>query len=130
MTLPSASPTPHSPAPESDRAELLAEIDRLRGIVSRHGLDDAGRPGTDTGFLSGGGEMAALMRSMDWSRTSFDPVEGWSQALRSAVSICLTTRFPVVLYYGPERALIYNDAWRAVVGDKHPWSFGRAGTEV
>lgn len=65
VTLPSASPMPHSPASESDRAELLAEIDRLRGIVSRHGLDDAGRPGTDSGFLSGGGEMAALMRSMD-----------------------------------------------------------------
>ncbi|MBE7199030.1 MAG: response regulator, partial [Parafilimonas terrae] len=82
------------------------------------------------GFMAGGGEMGALMRSMDWTRTSFGPVSGWSQALRSAVSICLTTRFPVVLYYGPERALIYNDAWRPVVGNKHPWSFGRAGTEV
>ena len=80
--------------------------------------------------MSGGGEMGTLMRSMDWSTTAFGPVAGWSQALRSAISICLTTRFPVVLYYGPERALIYNDAWRPVVGDKHPWSFGRAGTEV
>jgi PAS domain S-box-containing protein len=92
--------------------------------------DEPGEGAPDLGFMSGGGEMGALMRAMDWSSTTFGPVAGWSQALRSAVSICLTTRFPVVLYYGPERALIYNDAWRPVVGDKHPWSFGRAGTEV
>ncbi len=80
--------------------------------------------------MAGGGEMGALMRGMDWSQTAFGPVAGWSQALRAAVSICLTTRFPIVLYYGPDLALIYNDAWRPVVGNKHPWSFGRAGREV
>ncbi len=51
--------------------------------------------------MAGGGEMGALMRSMDWTQTAFGPVETWSQALRSAISICLTTRFPVVLYYDP-----------------------------
>jgi len=116
---------------EADRDDRAAENARLRSLLRQAGIaiEDDGQP-VDTGFMAGGGEMGALMRSMDWSRTSFGPVEGWSQALRSAVSICLTTRFPVVLYYGPERALIYNDAWRPVVGDKHPWSFGRAGNEV
>ncbi|SFE91562.1 ATP-binding protein [Methylobacterium sp. yr596] len=130
MTTNATRPTPSAVTTESSRAELLDEIARLRGIVSRNGLDEAGEPEADIGFMAGGGEMGALMRSMDWSRIAFGPISGWSQALRSAVSICLTTRFPVVLYYGPERALIYNDAWRPVVGDKHPWSFGRAGTEV
>ncbi|WP_342112100.1 ATP-binding protein [Methylobacterium sp. SI9] len=111
--------------------KILVENVRLRELLRQAGIpSDATEAPVDTGFMAGGGEMGALMRSMDWSQTSFGPVSGWSQALRSAVSICLTTRFPVVLYYGPERALIYNDAWRPVVGDKHPWSFGRAGTEV
>lgn len=120
-----------SQRPNATPEDLAAENDRLRGLLHRLGVT----PGEidraiDIGFMAGGGEMGALMRSMDWSNTASGPVEGWSQALRSAISICLTTRFPVVLYYGPERALIYNDAWRPVVGDKHPWSFGRAGTEV
>ncbi|WP_342165391.1 ATP-binding protein [Methylobacterium sp. SD21] len=111
--------------------DLAAENARLRALLHRAGIpSDAPAPVPDTGFMAGGGEMGALMRSMDWSQTTFGPVETWTQALRSAVSICLTTRFPVVLYYGPDRALIYNDAWRPVVGDKHPGSFGRAGTEV
>ncbi len=111
--------------------KILVENARLRDLLRQAGIPfDAAEAHVDTGFMAGGGEMGALMRSMDWSQTSFGPVSGWSQSLRSAVSICLTTRFPVVLYYGPERALIYNDAWRPVVGDKHPWSFGRAGTEV
>ena len=116
---------------ERGRDDLLAENARLRALLRQSGiLPETPAQPVDTGFMAGGGEMGALMRSMDWERTAFGPVENWSQALRSAVSICLTTRFPVVLYYGPERALIYNDAWRPVVGDKHPWSFGRAGTEV
>ncbi|MFF9549812.1 MULTISPECIES: ATP-binding protein [Methylobacterium] len=121
---------PFARAEGADR-ELALENARLREMLRQAGVPfDAADAPVDTGFMAGGGEMGALMRSMDWSQTSFGPVSDWSQALRSAVSICLTTRFPVVLYYGPERALIYNDAWRPVVGDKHPWSFGRAGTEV
>ncbi|MBM7116393.1 ATP-binding protein [Archangium primigenium] len=82
------------------------------------------------GFLEGGGDMGALMRAKDWSQTPFGPVETWSVALRSAVGICLGSRFPIVLYWGPTRALIYNDAWSPVPGQKHPWALGRPGTEV
>ncbi|GGJ93604.1 ATP-binding protein [Pseudomonas matsuisoli] len=81
-------------------------------------------------FLDFPGEMAALMREKDWSQTPFGPIETWSQALRSAISICLGSRFPMVLYWGETRALIYNDAWSAVPGRKHPWALGRPGPEV
>ncbi|MET0402158.1 MAG: ATP-binding protein, partial [Cystobacter sp.] len=81
-------------------------------------------------FLAGGGEMGALIRAKDWSQTPFGPVETWSPALRSAVGICLGSRFPIVLYWGPTRALIYNDAWSPVPGQKHPWALGRPGQEV
>ena len=81
-------------------------------------------------FLDVPGEMAALMRGKDWSLTPFGPVESWSSALRSAVSICLGSRFPIVLYWGATRALIYNDAWSPVPGRKHPWALGRPGSEV
>ncbi|HEY9761658.1 MAG TPA: ATP-binding protein [Trichocoleus sp.] len=80
--------------------------------------------------LVGGGEMGALMRSYDWSKTPFGSVDQWPQSLRSALSICLNSRFPIAIYWGPDCLLLYNDAWRPIVGNKHPWSLGRAACEV
>ena len=85
---------------------------------------------TSTEFLDFPGEMARLIREKDWSDTPFGPMDGWSTALRSAVSIILGSRFPMVLYWGEKRALIYNDAWAPVPGQKHPWALGRPGYEV
>lgn len=85
---------------------------------------------SDVSFLDFPGEMAALMRAKDWSETPFGPIAGWSAALKSAVSIILGSRFPMVLYWGETRALIYNDAWSPVPGQKHPWALGRPGYEV
>lgn len=81
-------------------------------------------------FLSGGGEAGALMRSLDWSATPFGAPDTWPQSLRSAVSICLGTKYPIAIYWGPDLALLYNDAWSEIPGEKHPWALGRAGKEV
>ncbi|WP_207486109.1 ATP-binding protein, partial [Arenibaculum pallidiluteum] len=82
------------------------------------------------GFLTGGGELGALMRAHDWPLTPFGPVETWPQSLRSAVSICLGTTFPIAIYWGPQLALLYNDAWSPIPGAKHPWALGRPGRDV
>ena len=81
-------------------------------------------------FLARGGEMGARMRALDWSDTPLGPVEGWPQSLKSAVSIMLNSRFPIAIYWGPDLALLYNDAWAPIPGEKHPWALGRAGREV
>lgn len=77
----------------------------------------------------GQGEMAHLMRAHPWEHTSFGPVSDWPHSLRTAVSICLTSRFPMLMWWGPDLRLLYNDAWRPVLGGKHP-ALGRAGREV
>lgn len=51
-----------------------------------------------TDVLSGGGEMGAVMRSLDWRATPIGPVEHWPQSLRTAVRICLTSRFPILIW--------------------------------
>ena len=48
----------------------------------------------------GGGEMGALMRTIDWSKTPLGPVEQWPQSLQTAVSICLLSRFPILIWWG------------------------------
>src|SRR3569623_282900 len=81
-------------------------------------------------FLNGGGEMGARMRAHHWENTPFGPPEGWPQSLRSALSICLGSSFQIAIYWGPELALLYNDAWSPILGRKHPQALGRPGREV
>jgi signal transduction histidine kinase len=81
-------------------------------------------------FLSGGGQMGAHMRAHDWSGTPFGDPASWPQSLRSALSICLGTSFPIAIYWGEELALLYNDAWSPIPGEKHPGALGRPGREV
>jgi len=76
-------------------------------------------------FLSGGGEMGKLIRSMDWSKTALGPIEDWPQSLRTSVSLCLSSTFPILIAWGPETIQIYNDSYRPICGAKHPESMGQ-----
>jgi signal transduction histidine kinase/DNA-binding response OmpR family regulator len=81
-------------------------------------------------FLAGGGELGALMRSLDWTQSPLGTPESWPDALKMSVSICLNSRFPMVLWWGPEFAMLYNDAYRPMLGaTKHPGGLGRPGIE-
>jgi signal transduction histidine kinase len=74
--------------------------------------------------------MATRMREMAWTRTPFGPAATWPQPLQTAVNICLSSRFPIVLWWGPELRLLYNDAWPPALGAlKHP-ALARPGREV
>ena len=75
-------------------------------------------------WLTGGGEMGERIRGYDWSQTSLGPVESWPQSLRSAVSILLPSKAQIVLFWGPDLVTLYNDAYRPVFGNKHPWALG------
>jgi PAS domain S-box-containing protein len=75
--------------------------------------------------LVAAGEMGELVRSLDWSGTPLGASENWSPALRTIVPILLANRFPQLLWWGPEYISIYNDAYRPILGRKHPWALGR-----
>ncbi|MEX2572152.1 MAG: ATP-binding protein [Gemmatimonadota bacterium] len=81
-------------------------------------------------LFDGGGEVRALGRRVDWSATSLGPVESWPSTLLSAIRTCLESPFPISLWCGPDLVLIYNEAYRAVLGGKHPDALGRPGTDV
>jgi PAS domain S-box-containing protein len=80
--------------------------------------------------FAGGGEMRERCLAMDWSATSLGPVEQWPEALRAVVRTSMESPFPIQLWCGPQLVLIYNDAYRAVLADRHPWALGRPGSEV
>ena len=82
-------------------------------------------------FLSGGGEMGARMRAFDWSTSPVGPAADWPQSLKTAVSICIGSRYPIVIWWGnPEYTMFYNDGYIPVLGvTKHPGWLGRSGKE-
>jgi PAS domain S-box-containing protein len=75
-------------------------------------------------------EMQERLRSFDWSGTELGPMDSWPQSLRIAVSICMDSRFPMFVWWGPNRINIYNDAYVPVLGAKHPAAFGQPAAPV
>lgn len=80
--------------------------------------------GTSESFPFGGGEMGALIRRRDWSDTGLGPVSGWPQGLKTTVAVLLRSPVPIVLLWGPDGIMIYNDAYSAFAGGRHPLLFG------
>lgn len=74
--------------------------------------------------------MGERIRLFDWTTNPLGPPESWPQSLRSALSICLYSSFPTAIYWGPDFRLLYNDAWSAIPGERHPWALGRPAKEV
>ena len=81
-------------------------------------------------LFPGDGEMARRCRELDWARTPLGATDQWAPALRTAVRTVLASPFPIVLWSGPSLALIYNDGYRSLRGQKHPGALGRPGAEV
>ncbi|HEY0886778.1 MAG TPA: ATP-binding protein [Ramlibacter sp.] len=70
-------------------------------------------------------EIGRLFRATDWAATALGPVDGWPQSLRIAVGICLNSRFPMFVWWGPTLVNIYNDAYIPVLGQRHPRAFAK-----
>jgi PAS domain S-box-containing protein len=76
------------------------------------------------------GEMARRIREMDWSATPLGSSETWPQSLKLSIAMILASGFPMAIRWGPELVLIYNDAYRPILRDKHPEALGRSLREV
>jgi PAS domain S-box-containing protein len=76
-------------------------------------------------FLSGGGELGAMMRTQDWSASPLGHPATWPQALRTVVALMLNSKFPMFVAWGEDLGFLYNDSYREILGDKHPRALGR-----
>ena len=72
----------------------------------------------------GCGELADLVRTYDWSRTSLGPLADWPQCLIFAVRTLLLSPVPIVLLWGEDGIMIYNDAYSGFAGGRHPQLLG------
>ncbi|GEM_PF-6508637 len=58
-------------------------------------------------LISGDDAMADMVRAVDWA-----------------------SRFPVVLWLGPDLNVLYNDGWRPILGGRHPAFLGAPARDV
>ncbi|HMJ67611.1 MAG TPA: PAS domain S-box protein [Cyclobacteriaceae bacterium] len=71
-----------------------------------------------------------LLKSFDWTATALGDSQAWSQSLRTSISICLNSKFPIIVLWGSEMIQIYNDAYKDMIGLKHPRAYGAKAKDV
>ncbi|AOJ99138.1 ATP-binding protein [Burkholderia vietnamiensis] len=71
------------------------------------------------------GEMARRIAAFDWSEAGLGPIEQWSASLIAAVRTVLASPLPLVMLWGRPGYMIYNDAYAAFSGGRHPYLLGK-----
>src|SRR5258707_15268902 len=74
--------------------------------------------------LAGAGEMGPRMLEKDWARTALGPIADWPHSLKTAAALVLNSPVPIVMLWGPDGIMIYNDAYSVFAGRRHPILFG------
>jgi PAS domain S-box-containing protein len=88
----------------------------------------ASGPGDDV--FRGGGETGERLRAVDWRRHELGAPDAWPESLRTAVNLCLASRYPMFVLWGPASVYLYNDACSVLAGGKHPGALARPYPEV
>ena len=73
--------------------------------------------------------MARAIRDFDWGTTPLGPISGWPVSLRTTVGMLLNAPTPMVLLWGVEGVLIYNDGYARFAGRRHPELLGMGARE-
>ncbi|AJG12998.1 hybrid sensor histidine kinase/response regulator [Pseudomonas plecoglossicida] len=69
-------------------------------------------------WLDGGGLMAERIRNHDWAATPLGPLEHWPDPLKTSLALCLASRFPQAVLWGPDLLTLHNDAFSQILGQK------------
>src|ERR1700754_86909 len=81
-------------------------------------------------FLPHDRELGKLIADIDWKRTSMGPIDSWPAALRHALALMLRADVPMAMFHGTERNFVYNDAFRAIIGEHHPRVLGKPAADA
>jgi PAS domain S-box-containing protein len=81
-------------------------------------------PSVDHSFLTNGGETGTLIAAFDWAATPLGPIESWPQSLKTATALLLRSPVPIVMLWGEDGFMLYNDAYSGFAGLRHPRLLG------
>ncbi|UXI65842.1 PAS domain-containing protein [Tahibacter amnicola] len=81
-------------------------------------------------WLCSDSEIARRLCAPDSAPATLGPVQCWPELLRSSLSLCLASPLPILLWWGPRHVCLYNDAFRALLGARHPSVLGHPCAEA
>jgi hypothetical protein len=61
-----------------------------------------------------------FVRDVDWTKSPLGPMAQWSEQLRQYVLLIVADPHPAVVYWGESQAIVYNEAYIELIGQKHP----------
>ncbi|MEU4568505.1 SpoIIE family protein phosphatase [Micromonospora sp. NPDC023956] len=93
------------------------------------GTTGGGVPPQLTAAFAAGGEMGARIRDLDWADSPLGRPEQWPSALANAVTMMLTSKAQIVMFWGADHRALYNDAYLPTIGTKHPYALGQPARE-
>lgn len=79
---------------------------------------------------AGFSEHVQFARGVDWAATSLGPIEHWSSELRVMCNLIMASPYAAAMYWGPDLIVIYNEAYVALAGAKHPKLMGQSYREA
>jgi hypothetical protein len=71
-------------------------------------------------------EHVERIRRVNWSKTALGPISGWSRDLNVLVTTLISDTRPTALFLGPDRTILYNLAYGAISGSRHPEILGKS----
>jgi PAS domain S-box-containing protein len=80
--------------------------------------------GDPVAFLRGGGATGELIGAFDWRKTPLGEIGRWPQSLKTATALVLRSQVPIVMLWGEDGVMIYNDAYSIFAAQRHPRLLG------
>lgn len=62
-------------------------------------------------FLSGGGIISERVGAIDWQSHPLGIPTAWPESLKSSFNLCLNSPFPMLICWGPEMFMFFNDRY-------------------
>jgi signal transduction histidine kinase/DNA-binding response OmpR family regulator len=121
-------PSGHVPQIDPATADAAGASAATAAGAATAGADPASAELLATLF-PGDDDAAVLARSTPWGDTALGDPRTWSPDLAAAVRTVMPSKVPMLLWWGEELVQIYNDAYRGLVGSKHPAAMGQRGDE-
>ena len=75
-------------------------------------------------FLAEGSETGSMILGFDWSQTPLGPIDAWPVSLVTSVGVVVRSQVPIILLWGEQGIMLYNDAYAHFAGGRHPSLLG------
>lgn len=76
-------------------------------------------------FPLGNSDAARRIAAHDWSATALGPIEDWPQGLRAITAMLVRSTAAMVVMWGADGIMIYNDAFAVIANSRHPALLGK-----